>query len=67
MYRPVVHLVRGREAFCGPVDEAVDEDQACDSGPHPHDGVKGHARVVDQLGGRQNCFIDVRVSAVRLP
>lgn len=51
-HSPVVHLVRCREAFGGPVDEAVQKDNAGQTRPHPHDHPEGHARFVDQLGRR---------------
>ena len=49
---PVVDLVRRWEAFCGPVEEAVDKDEPGKTRPHPHDHLEGHACIVDQLGRR---------------
>lgn len=49
---PVVHLLGCREALYGPVEEAVHEDEAGETRPHPHDHLEGHACIVDQLRER---------------
>lgn len=49
-HRPVVHLVRCREAFRGPVKEAVEKDEPGKTSPRPHDHVEGDACIVDELG-----------------
>lgn len=67
-HEPVVYFFRRWETFCGPVEETVEEDQASEPRPHPHDDVEGHARIVDQLGriegGRQVLFLKAAIISV---
>ena len=47
---PGVHVLGAREGFQGPVEEAVEEDEAGTRCPDNHDGDEGHTKVIDDLG-----------------
>lgn len=44
-----IHVLRARERLQGPVDEAVEEDEAGAAGPHHQDGDEGGTQIVDHL------------------
>lgn len=52
-HSPVVYLVGGWEAFSGPVEETVEEDEPGKACPNPHDHVEGHTCIVDDLVKRE--------------
>lgn len=45
----VVHVLGSRERLQGPVEEAVDEDEAGTASPHQKDGDEGSTEVIDHL------------------
>jgi len=45
----VVHVLGAREGLQGPVQEAVEEDEASAGGPHQQDGDEGGPQVVNNL------------------
>lgn len=44
-----IHVLRAGEGLQGPVDEAVDEDEAGTAGPNGQDGDEGGTQIVDHL------------------
>lgn len=65
-HQPVVYFFRCWEAFCGPVEETVEEDEAGEPRPHPHDHVEGHACIIDQLGRIEGLFLKLPSSVFLL-
>lgn len=50
----VVHVLGAWEGLQRPVEEAVEEDEACTAGPNQQDEDEGGAQVVDHLGSRRS-------------
>ena len=51
----VVHILGPREGLQGPVEVAVEEDEAGTGRPHHQDSDEGHAQVIDHLRKQQHC------------
>ncbi len=45
----VVHVLGARERLQGPVEEAVDEDEACTARPDHQNRDEGHTNVINHL------------------
>lgn len=54
----VIHVLGGGEGLQGPVDEAVEEDEAGAAGPDHQDGDEGGAQIIDHLQGRRASSIN---------
>lgn len=52
----VVHVFGAWEGLQGPVEEAVEEDEARTAGPNQQDEDEGDAQVVDHLGNRRSTW-----------
>lgn len=48
-YLRVVHVLGSRERLQGPVEEAVDEDEACTTSPDHQNHDEGHTKIIDHL------------------